>query len=158
MTDAEIRAFLSDPANLPPATLLIGFEILDFSVADGWAEAAFNPPPSMLNPIGAVQGGYVTAMLDEVMGVAASIHKRFEIVVPTLSITTNFFKPTPTARLLSRGEVVRIGATSAHLQGWLRDETGKLLASATATATVRTHPRHMRLGSGASGQTADRQP
>ncbi len=148
MTDAEIRAFLTDRASLPPATLLMGFELLDFSVDGAWAEAAFNPPYAMINPIGAVQGGYVTAMLDEVMGVAASIHKRFEIVVPTLSITTNFFKPTPIARVIGRGEVVRIGATSAHLQGWLRDEAGVLLASATASATVRAHPRHMRVRSG----------
>jgi uncharacterized protein (TIGR00369 family) len=148
MTDAEIRAFLTDPACLPPATRLLGFELLDFSVTEGWAEVAFTPPQSMLNPIGAVQGGFVTAMLDEVMGVAASIHRRFEIVVPTLSITTNFCKPTPIARLVSRGEVVRIGATSAHLQGWLRDDEGVLLAAATASATVRAHPRHLRVRSG----------
>jgi acyl-coenzyme A thioesterase PaaI-like protein len=70
-------------------------------------------------------------------------------VVPTLSITTNFFKPTPSARVIGRGEVMRIGKTSVHLQGWLRDETGVLLACATATATVRAHPRHMRVRLGA---------
>lgn len=141
MTDEDIRRFATDPDRQSPATRLLGLELLDFSVDEGWAEVAFVPPPSMLNPIGTIQGGFVTAMLDDAMGIAASLHRRFEVVVPTLSITTNFFKPTPAARLLARGEVVRMGSSSAHLQGWLRDEAGVLLASASASATVREHPR-----------------
>jgi uncharacterized protein (TIGR00369 family) len=148
LSDTEIRAYLNDPRNASPATRFLGFELIDFSVAAGWATMAFTPRPEMINPIGAVQGGIVTAMIDDAMGLAACLHKRFEVVVPTLSITTNFLRPTPASRVIARGEVLRMNSTTASMQGDLRLPDGTLLATASAAAAVRPFPRDQRTGSG----------
>jgi uncharacterized protein (TIGR00369 family) len=140
-TDDQIRTLLRGPSNHPPCARHLGFEILDFSVDEGWAEVAFAPKPEFANPAGAVQGGFVCAMLDDAMSVAASISKRFEVIVPTLQTTVTYLRPTPIARVVARGEVLRFGASSVSMHGTLRDAGGQVLAVATATAMPRSFPR-----------------
>jgi uncharacterized protein (TIGR00369 family) len=145
MTDADIRALLSDPMKLSPCTRLLGFELMDLSIEDGTADMAFTSTPDMTNPLGTLQGGLVAAMLDDAMGVAARAHRRFEIVVPTLSLNVVFIKPTPIGRVLARGVVTRMGRTTAQLEGKLLSLSGDLLATSTAMAAVRPHdPATMR--------------
>lgn len=140
MTDEQIRAMLRDPSKHPPCARHLGFELIDFSVEGGWAEVAFNPRAEFANPAGAVQGGFVCAMLDDAMSVAASISQRFAVIVPTLQTSVSYLSPTPIARLTARGEVLRFGATSVVMHGVLRDAAGKTLAVATATAVPRPFP------------------
>jgi uncharacterized protein (TIGR00369 family) len=100
---------------------------------------AFTPRPEFANPAGFVQGGFVCAMLDDAMSVAASISRRLEVIVPTLQTTVSYLAPTPIARVTARGEVLRFASSSVVMQGTLRDAEGK--AVATATAVPRPFPR-----------------
>jgi uncharacterized protein (TIGR00369 family) len=141
MTDDEIRTLLSEPSRHPPCARHLGFEFIDFSVEDGWAEVAFSPRPEFANPAGVVQGGFVCAMLDDAMSVAASISQRFAVIVPTLQTSVSYLRPTPMARVFARVEVLRFSSTSVVMQGTLRDAGGSALAVATATAVPRPFPR-----------------
>ena len=94
-TDEQIRALLGDPARHPPSARHLGLELIDFSVEGGWAEMAFLPRPEFANPAGMVQGGFVCAMLDDTMGLTASISQRFKILVPTLQVSVSYLRPTP---------------------------------------------------------------
>jgi uncharacterized protein (TIGR00369 family) len=140
-TDEQIRALLRDPARHPPSARHLGFELIDFSVDEGWAEVAFTPRPEFANPAGMVQGGFVCAMLDDAMGVTASISQRFAILVPTLQISVSYLRPTPVSPVIGRGEVLRMGGSTAHLQGSLRLPDGTLLATASASAVLRAFPK-----------------
>ena len=140
-TDEQIRALLSDPARHPPCARHLGLELIDFSVADGWAEMAFTPRPEFANPAGMVQGGFVCAMLDDAMGLTASISQRFAVMVPTLQVSVSYLRPTPMSRVIGRGEVLRMGGATAHLQGSLRLPDGTLLATASASAVLRPFPK-----------------
>jgi uncharacterized protein (TIGR00369 family) len=141
LSDDQIRALLRDPANHPPSARHLGFELIDFSIEQGWAEVAFTPRPEFANPAGAVQGGFVCAMLDDAMGFTASISQGFAILVPTLQVCVSYLRPTPMSRVIARGEVLRMGNTTAHLQGSLRLPDGTLLATASASAVLRPFPR-----------------
>lgn len=141
LNDEEIRRLLGSPANHPPSARHLGFELIDFSVDGGWAEVAFTPRPEFANPQGSVQGGFVCAMLDDAMGVTASISERFDAMVPTLQISVSYLRPTPMTRVLARGEVLRMGTATAHLQGVLRLGDGTLLATAAAAAVLRPFPK-----------------
>jgi len=44
------------------------------------------------------------------------------------------------ARVIARGQVLRMGQTTAHLEGHLRLPDGTLLATATASAVLRPFP------------------
>jgi uncharacterized protein (TIGR00369 family) len=137
LTDAQIRALLADPSKMPQCARHLGFELIDFSVEDAWAEVAFAPRPEFANPVGTVQGGFVCAMLDDTMSFAATLSRRFTVVVPTLQMSVSYLRPTPIARVVARGEVLRFGSSSVTMQGALRDADGALLAVATATAVPR---------------------
>jgi uncharacterized protein (TIGR00369 family) len=140
-SDDQIRTLLRDASTHPPSAKLLGFELVDFSVEGAWAEVAFTPRPEFANPAGNVQGGFICAMLDDAMSVAAAISKRFEAYVPTLQMTVTYLKPTPMARVVARGEVLRFGSSSVAMQGTLRDAGGERLAVATSTAVPRPFPR-----------------
>jgi len=139
-SDADMKRMLTAGKNPPPATVHMGFELIDLSGEDGWVEASFMPRPEFANPTGAVQGGFVAAMLDEVMAIAACAKARFTIVVPTLQLTITYLAPAPIEKLYARGEVVRLGRSAAQMRGSLRDGTGKLLAEAIASAVPRPFP------------------
>jgi uncharacterized protein (TIGR00369 family) len=136
-SDEQIRELLRDTARYPPSSRHLGFELIDFSVAERWAEVAFMPRPEFTNVAGIVQGGFICAMLDDAMGVTASISQRFAVVVPTLQVSVSYLEPTPVARVIARGQVLRMGQTTAHLEGRLRLPDGTLLATATASAVLR---------------------
>jgi acyl-coenzyme A thioesterase PaaI-like protein len=76
-------------------------------------------------------------MLDDAMGVTASISQRFAVTVPTLQVSVSYLEPTPVVRVVARGQVLRMGQTTAHLEGRLRLPDGTLLATATASAVLR---------------------
>lgn len=132
---------MGDPARHPPCARHLGFELIDLSVDGGWAEVAFHPKPEFANPAGAVQGGFVCAMLDDAMSVAASISQRLAVIVPTLQTTVSYLRPTPMARVIARGEVLRYSSTAVFMQGTLRDAGGATLAVATASAVPRPFPK-----------------
>jgi uncharacterized protein (TIGR00369 family) len=140
LTDDQIRAALADPSKHPPSARLLGFELIDFSVDEKWAEIAFTPRPEFTNPAGAVQGGFVCAMLDDAMAIAACISQGLGVIVPTLQLSISYLRPTPVARVIARGEVTRMGSSTAQMQGALRLPDGTLLATATAAAAVRPFP------------------
>ena len=141
LTDDEIRAALCDTTKHPPCARHLGFELIDFSVVDGWAEVAFTPRAEFANPIGNVQGGFICAMLDDAMSVAASISQRLAVVVPTLQVTVSYLRPAPFVRLIARGEVLRFSTSSVVMQEQLRDQNGTISAIATATAVPRPVPQ-----------------
>lgn len=135
-TDAEILARFQEKGPPPGASRLLGLEITGVVQAEGRIEAAFTAGPELLNPLGQVQGGILTAMLDELMSIAALATKGFGHVVPTLEIKTSYLRPAQPGRLVGEGRVVRMGKSVAFLEGSLRDPAGELLATATATAMV----------------------
>ena len=61
----------------PPASAtLLGWHLLDARPSEGWLKVGFNGKKEFCNPAGFVQGGILTAMLDDTMGPAAFIMTR----------------------------------------------------------------------------------
>lgn len=138
--DAFWRALLSRD-DLPPATKLIGFELIDLSIDAGWCEAYFTLPEAATNPGGVAQGGFVSVLLDEVMSLAASIVQPPPAMAPTLQMTTSFIRPVQTGvRLKGRGALIRRARAASFTEGWLWDDDGMLLAQATASCIGRPLP------------------
>lgn len=137
----EKRAFWQDLLtrdDLPAAAKFLNFQLVDLDVKEGWVEAAFTLPPEAGNPAGDGQGGFVSAMLDEVMSIAGSIVQDGPAMAPTLQMTTSYIRPVPIGqRLIGRGECVRRGRAGIFTQGTLCREDGALLAQATASCIPR---------------------
>ena len=105
-------------------------------VEPGHMRFEFTATDQLLNPAGVVQGGFLTAMLDETMGPAALAQLGPGHFIPTLELKTSFLRPAGPGRLVADGSVVHMGKSVAFLEGSLADEEGNVVATATATARV----------------------
>jgi len=123
-------------AELPVARLL-GATGLAWHAADERAVIAFEARPEFCNLMGNVQGGLLTAMLDMAMafGVICALDEGF--VVPSLEIKTSYVAPARPGRLIGEGRPVRRGRNVAFMEGKLADESGRLIATASATGQIR---------------------
>lgn len=124
-------------APAPPAAVLLGFELVDVDPEAGTIEVAFTATEQFLNPAGTVQGGLLAAMLDDTLGPALVATLSEGEWAPTTDLHVQFLSPARPGRLTGRGRVVRRGGQVAFLAGELADEQGNLLATATATASIR---------------------
>jgi uncharacterized protein (TIGR00369 family) len=123
-------------APMPPAAVLLGWQLSWVAPARGEIEVFFEATEQFTNPMGNVQGGFLSAMLDDTLGPALAATLAPDEFAPTLELKVSFLRPAAPGRLVGRGRVVHRGGTIAFLAGDLFDATGAPVASATATARV----------------------
>jgi molybdopterin converting factor subunit 1 len=119
---------------LPNYVDLLGMRPL--AAEPGHVQMEFTASEQFLNPAGVVQGGFITAMLDDTMGPAAVAQLGPGHFAPTLELKVNFLRPVGPGRLVADGRVVHMGKSIAFLEGSLADEEGNVVATATATARI----------------------
>ena len=120
----------------PPAAETLGWELISEDPEAGTIEIAFHPGEAFLNPHGTVQGGFVAAMLDDVMGPALVSKNDGACIPSTIDMNVSFVRAVKPGRVIGRGRVVNQGRTIAFLEGELFDEAGNLLARATSSARI----------------------
>jgi uncharacterized protein (TIGR00369 family) len=124
-------------AALPPAAELLGWELVAVDPEAGTIEVAFTATERFLNPIGVIQGGLLAAMLDDTLGPALVATLGPGQFAPTTDLHVQFLRPARPGRLTGRGRVVHRGKDIAFLAGELLDDSGQVVATATATAKIR---------------------
>ena len=121
----------------PPAAALLGWELVAVDPEAGTIEVAFTATERFLNPIGVIQGGLLAAMLDDTLGRRWSPRSAPASSRPPPTCTcSSCARPRP-GRLTGRGRVVRRGKDIAFMAGELLDDSGQIVATATATAQIR---------------------
>ena len=120
----------------PAAARTLGMTILNVDAAAGILEAEFEGKPEFTNPAGNIQGGFLSAMLDDTMGPALACQLAAGEFAPTLNLNVQFFAPAKPGKLGGVGRVARRGGGICFLSGELSQD-GKVVAVATATAAIR---------------------
>src|SRR5215469_7031050 len=134
-SDEALLARFTNTKNPPPSSTTLGFRMLRVSQAERLVEIAFEARAELMaNPMKQIQGGYLSAMLDECMSVACMVASGMTHVAPTVEMKTSFFRPALPGPLKGVGKVVRWGKTIAFTEGELYDTEGRLVAKATGTA------------------------
>jgi uncharacterized protein (TIGR00369 family) len=121
---------------LPPCSGLLGWRLLDAKPADGWIRIGFVGKPEFCNPAGFIQGGILSAMLDDTMGPAVFTMTEGRLYTATISMTVNFTAPAKPGPIVGEARVIQLGKTVAFMEGHLLAEEGTLLATATANARL----------------------
>ena len=121
----------------PPAGTLLGWELVTVDPDAGTIEVAFTATDQFLNPAGVIQGGLLAAMLDDTLGPALVATLGPGQFAPTTDLHVQFLRPARPGRLTGRGRVVRRGRDIAFMAGELLDDSGQVVAAATATAVIR---------------------
>lgn len=125
-----------DGFDAPPCSRLLGWHILDADADAGWVRIEFDGKAEFCNPAGFIQGGILTAMLDDTMGPAAFIKTRGLLYTATIGMTVNFLAPAKVGLIVGEARVVQIGKTIAFIEGKLTDAHGITLATATTSARL----------------------
>jgi uncharacterized protein (TIGR00369 family) len=120
----------------PPCAILLGLDILEANQADGTVKIAFTARREFCNAAGNVQGGFLTAMLDDCMGPAILIATDATAYPSTIDLNVHFLAPAKPGLLIGKGRVVQLGKTIGFVESDLEDANGNLVARATASVRI----------------------
>ncbi|MBR0696807.1 PaaI family thioesterase [Bradyrhizobium lablabi] len=128
----------------PPCARLLGWRLLDARPKDGWIRIGFDGREDFCNPAGFIQGGILSAMLDDTMGPAVFVMTEGRLYSTTITMTVNFLSPAKPGPITGEATVTQLGKTIAFVEGRLLAEDGTLLATATNSVRLVESARALR--------------
>lgn len=125
-----------DHLTAPPSSKLLGWHLIDARPEEGWVRIGFDGKKDFCNPAGFVQGGILSAMLDDTMGPAVFAMTEGKLYTATITMTVNFLAPAKPGKIVGEATVIQLGKTIAFVEGRLISEDGRVLATATTSARL----------------------
>jgi len=118
----------------PPCSDTLGMRLVEVEQDAKRIRMEFDVSPSFANPTGAVQGGFITAMLDEAISTCIIIASNVTMTAPTLEMKTSYLRRLMPGKAFVDAKIVKLGKSAAFSEAECYDPDGKLVATATATA------------------------
>jgi uncharacterized protein (TIGR00369 family) len=128
--------FLAGRQPAPPAAATLGWTLSWVAPERGEIEVFFTAGAQFTNPVGNVQGGFLTAMLDDTLGPALVATLPPDEFAVTLELKVSFLRPAVPGRITGTGRVLHRGGSIAFLAGELRNDEGEVLATGSATSRI----------------------
>jgi len=120
----------------PPSSRWLGYAFVDIDHAGQSMRVDFTATDEMRNPVGNVQGGILTAMMDDTMGSMVFFLTKGEKAVASVDIHTQFFRPARVGKIRCEARITHLGRTTVFTAADLYDEEGRKLAMAVQTARL----------------------
>ena len=100
-----------------------------------------DPGEYLYNPVGVVQGGLITALLDAAMGCAVATLLASRDGYSTLELKVNLVRPltAEAGPVEAEGKVIHPGGRVATAEGRVTDREGRLYAHGTTTCLITRH-------------------
>lgn len=133
------KAFFTSE-NAPEAAKTLGWTLVEASPDEGRLRVAFDGKPEFTNPAGLVQGGFLAAMLDDVMGPAVLVKSKGKTYATTIDLHTHYLRPVRPGRIEVEAIVTQLGRQIAYAEGKLFDARGRLCARATCSSMIVSNP------------------
>ena len=118
-----------------PAITVLGSRIVAVDAAAGTLSATYQAQPNFRNPAGTVQGGMLSAMLDDLTASLVDATLAAGQGVATLSLNVSFLRPAQVGTLQGQARMLRRGRDVCHVMGTLLQD-GKEIATAVAVCKV----------------------
>jgi uncharacterized protein (TIGR00369 family) len=134
VSDAEMLARFQNSKKRPPCSDTLGMRLAALSQDEQWVRMDFDVPQMFANPTGAVQGGFISAMMDEAMSTAVIIASNVTMTAPTLEMKTSYLKRLMPGKASVTARILRLGKSACFMEADCFDAEGALVAKATATA------------------------
>ena len=131
-----LRAMMAGEVPAAPIGLHLGFRLVE--AEDGRAVFEAEPGPHLLNPLGAVHGGFALTLIDSACGCAVHTTLDAGTGYTTVETKVNFVRPVApgTGTVRCEGTVLSRGRTIATAEARLISADGKLLAHGTSTLII----------------------
>nr|WP_070958459.1 PaaI family thioesterase [Hyphomonas sp. Mor2] len=141
VSDAEMLARFQNSKKRPPCSDTLGMRLAEVEQAAQRIRMAFDVSSSFANPTGAVQGGFIAAMMDEAMSTCVIIASNVTKTAPTLEMKISYLRRLMPGTAHVDARILRMGRSAAFMEAECFDAEGKLVAKATATAIPMTFKR-----------------
>lgn len=141
LSDEEMLARFSNSKKRPPCTETVGMQLTHVDQANMTARYVFEAKPEFANPTGAIQGGFIAAMLDEAMSATAIIASNVTMNAPTLEMKISFLRPLFIGKATAEARILKWGRSTCFIEAELFDPDGKLVAKASATQAPKPFKR-----------------
>jgi uncharacterized protein (TIGR00369 family) len=124
----------------PPIGILLDFALVE--AGDGLAVFEGRPSERAYNPIGTVHGGFAATLLDSACGCAVHSKLSASQIYTTLELKVSYLKALSNKVGIVRatGRVQSFGRRVAFAEADLKDENGRLYATATSTLLIMDRP------------------
>lgn len=122
-------------ASPPPIASTLGGRIVAVDVEAGTLESNYMATDAFLNPAGTVQGGMLSAMLDDVTAFLVTATLDEGEFCATLNLNVSFLRAAQAGPLLGRARFERRGKDVCNVTGELL-QAGRVVATAVATCLI----------------------
>jgi len=141
ISDEQMLARFQNSTKRPPCTDTLGARLTRVDQAAMACSFEFEAHSSFANPTGAIQGGFICAMLDEAMSTTAIIASNVTMNAPTLEMKVSFLRPLFAGRARAEARILKWGRSICFIEADLYDATGGLVARASATQAPKPFKR-----------------
>jgi uncharacterized protein (TIGR00369 family) len=101
----------------------------------------FEAAPAFANPTGAIQGGFLAAMLDEAMSTCCIIASNVTMNAPTLEMKVSYLRPLFVGPVACTARILKLGRSVAFVEAELFTPDGEIAARASATQAPKPFKR-----------------
>ena len=141
LSDEEMLARFSKSKKRPPCTETVGMRLTAVDQAKMTARYEFEARQDFANPTGAIQGGFIAAMLDEAMSATAIIASNVTMNAPTLEMKISFLRPLFVGKASAEARILKLCKSTCFIESELFDPQGQLVAKARATQAPKPFKR-----------------
>jgi len=119
-----------------PASAWLNQQILELDIEAGWVKIAYELGEPHFNRFGALHGGSIACVMDDVLAVAAGLVAKWGEIAPTLEMKVSYLNQGAAGRHIAEAKVLKRGRQINFLEATLAREDGKTIATATATIMI----------------------
>ena len=130
---ANIQAILKRQA---PCSAWLNQALLEVDAETGFAKIAYELGEAHFNRFGALHGGAIACVMDDVLAVAAGLVLQWGEIAPTLEMKVSYLSQGAAGRHIAEARVIKRGRQINFLEATLANESGKLIAASTATIMI----------------------
>ena len=141
LSDADMLARFANSKKRPPCSDTLGMSLIAVHQSEKTIRMAFDVSDSFANPTGAIQGGFVSAMLDEAMSTCCIIASNVTMTAPTLEMKTSYLRPLFPGHAEVEARIIKWGKSAAFMEAEAFDADDRMVAKATATALPKPFKR-----------------
>ena len=119
-----------------PASAWLNQQILELDVEDGWVKIGYDLGEPHFNRFGALHGGSIACVMDDVLAVAAGMVAKWGEIAPTLEMKVSYLNQGGAGKHVAEAKVLKRGRQINFLEATMTREDGKVIATATATIMI----------------------
>lgn len=129
----NIQAILKRPAE---ASAWLGQELREIDTEEGWVRIAYRLGNAHFNRFGAIHGGVIACVMDDLVATAAGLFLQWGEIAPTLEMKVSYLNQASAGLHIGEARVVKRGRTILFLEASLGNESGKVVAAASSTVMI----------------------